>query len=111
LTLAVRSAKLHSLTHEAWKRGPLGRVKFDPDAGALAPGELQFSAQQYGLPLREALIRALAFLGRARAEDRKLRKELALEVPCFEGTLQRSCFEKPASESHPVAGIIRAKRP
>ena len=29
------------------------------------------------------------FLGRARAEDRKLRKELALEVPCFEGTLQR----------------------
>ncbi len=41
------------------------------------------------------------FLGRARAEDRKLRKELALEVPCFEGTLQKPTG---VSESSPVAG-------
>jgi|SRR5208283_5421233 len=39
--------------------------------------------------------------GRARAEDRKLRKELALEVPCFEGTLQKPTG---VSESSPVAG-------
>ena len=41
------------------------------------------------------------FLGRAKAEDRKLRKELALEVPCFEGTLQKPTG---VSESSPVAG-------
>jgi hypothetical protein len=74
---------------------------FSPIRNDTAFGAARNSAQQYGLPLREALVSAQGFLGRAKAEDRKLRKELALEVPCFEGTLQKpTCV----SESSPVAG-------
>ena len=44
---------------------------------------------------------AQAFLGHAKAEDRKLRKERAFGGPCFEGTLQKPTS---VSESSPVAG-------
>ena len=51
-------------------------------------------AQRYGLPLRETHISAQGFLGHARAEDRKLRKDLTFGGPCLEGTLQKptGCF-------------------
>jgi hypothetical protein len=49
------------------------------------------STQQYGLPPTrnpEMVLTSACFFGRAKAEDRKLIKELALEVPYLEGTLQ-----------------------
>jgi len=50
----------------------------------------------------EALISAQA-LSHAKAEDRKLGKELTFGGPCFEGTLQKPTG---VSESSPVAGAI-----
>jgi hypothetical protein len=38
------------------------------------------------------------FFGRAKAEDRKLIKELALEVPYLEGTLQKLDVRVPESK-------------
>ena len=58
------------------------------------------SAQRYGLPLSQ-IIDFKASLGHAKAEDRKLRKELTFGGPCFEGTLQKPTG---VSESSPVAG-------
>ena len=51
-------------------------------------------AQRYRLPLRKAPRFGARFLSHARAEDRKLRKELAFGGPCLEGTLQKptGCF-------------------
>src|SRR5579862_6825495 len=43
------------------------------------------------------------FGARAKAEDRKLRKDLTFGGPCFEGTLQKPTG---VSESSPVAGTI-----
>ncbi len=75
-----------------WKSGPSGPRQHSKRPRALAPVEPESSnAQRYGLPpLRRRLISAhRPFFGRARAEDRKLRKELAFGGPCLEGTLQK----------------------
>jgi hypothetical protein len=77
-----------------------------------------YSAQQYGLPpgFEKADIPAHGLLGtsllsRARAEDRKLRKDPSFGGPCFEGTLQKPPFSNLASESSPVAGAIQGFNP
>jgi hypothetical protein len=53
-----------------------------------------------------------AFLGRASAEDRKLRKD-PFGGPCLEGTLQKLLIPpgKQVSESSPVAGAIQGFNP
>ena len=48
------------------------------------------------------------FLSHARAEDRKLGKELTFGGPCLEGTLQKPTG---VSESSPVAGAIKGSTP
>jgi hypothetical protein len=59
------------------------------------------STQQYGLPLgpqSEMALNGACFSGRAKAEDKKLRKELNFGGPCFEGTLQETgCCTVPES--------------
>jgi hypothetical protein len=61
------------------------------------------SAQRYGLPLRTAPKYGAGLFSHARAEDRKLRKDLTFGGPCLEGTLQKPTL---VSESSPVAGAI-----
>ena len=45
-------------------------------------------------PSASQIVDFKAYLGHAKAEDRKLRKELTFGGPCFEGTLQKPnwCF-------------------
>ena len=49
-------------------------------------------AQQYGLPLGVNASFGVHF-AQPDTEDKKLRKELTLEVPCFEGTLRKTCCD------------------
>jgi len=60
-------------------------------------------ASKIGLPPGKALLERPRLFGRAKAEDRKLRKELTFGGPCLEGTLQKPTG---VSESSPVAGAI-----
>jgi hypothetical protein len=59
-------------------------------------------------PSASQIVDFKAFLGHAKAEDRKLRKELTFGGPCFEGTLQKPTG---VSESSPVAGTIEGFNP
>jgi len=83
-----------------------GRVRSPPRRG-LQPLRLLQSAQRYGLPLSQSAD-STAFFSHARAEDRKLGKDLTFGGPCFEGTLQKPTG---VSESSPVAGTIEGFHP
>jgi len=57
------------------------------------PGAALECAQQYGLPSRVKTPTFGVHFAQPDTEDKKLRKELTLEVPCFEGTLRKFLSE------------------
>ena len=69
----------------------------------------RYSAQRYGLPLGlHSKTQALTFSAHAEAEDRKLRKDLTLEVLALKVPFRNLLV---VSESSPVAGAIEGSHP
>jgi hypothetical protein len=93
-TLSIRASHSISTRFPHWEKAFLGE-----QAGSLISNQKARSTQPY-VPSAWDLQNAKSS-AHAKAEDRKLRKDLALGGPCFEGTLQKPTS---VSESSPVAG-------